>query len=85
MKRTELPRAGDAQSWDGHTDIAASHREFGLKDGSGNRSTLGRPVKRLGLSTPSPRFCVQLISTGQAGHGSEHSHLVLALYRLGRG
>ena len=43
LKRTELPRAGDALSWDGHTDIAAKHRQFSLKTDQGIAALLADP------------------------------------------
>jgi hypothetical protein len=35
LKRTELPRAGDARSWDAHTYIAANHRQFAMETDHG--------------------------------------------------
>ena len=48
LKRMELPGAGDAQSWDGHIDIAANHRQFALETDQGITALLA-DLKQRGL------------------------------------
>jgi hypothetical protein len=56
LKRTELPTAGDAQSWDGHTDIAANHRQFALKTDQGIAALLA-DLKQRGLLDSTLMVC----------------------------
>ena len=87
LKRTELPRAGDAQSWDGHTDIAANHRQFALKTDQGIAALLA-DLKQRGLLDFTLMVCCGELgrtSASQGSRGRDHNPNAFIAWFVGGG
>ena len=87
LKRMELPRAGDAQSWDGHTDIAANHRQFALKTDQGIAALLA-DLKQRGLLDSTLAVCCGEFgrtSDSQGSRGRDHNSNAFTAWFAGGG
>lgn len=87
LKRMELPGAGDAQSWDGHIDIAANHRQFALETDQGITALLA-DLKQRGLLDSTLVVCCGEFgrtSDSQGSRGRDHNPNAFAAWFAGGG
>ncbi|SVB38353.1 uncharacterized protein METZ01_LOCUS191207 [marine metagenome] len=87
LKRMELPGAGDAQSWDGHTDIAANHRQFALETDQGIAALLA-DLKQRGLLDSTLVVCCGEFgrtSDSQGSRGRDHNPNAFTAWFAGGG